>query len=136
MDYEQIFDQSFERCRHRTTPQPFFRSFYSRYLASDPQVAKIFKNTDMQQQEKMLEKSFYRLLTFYATNSSDDYIEHIAIRHNRNNLNITQNLYDLWLEELIKTVTEYDPLCDDNIELAWRLVFSPGITYMKYKYDH
>tara|TARA_R110002094_G_scaffold1276_3_gene6131 strand:+ start:388 stop:798 length:411 start_codon:yes stop_codon:yes gene_type:complete len=136
MDYEQIFDQSFERCCTRKAPLPFFHDFYSRYIVSDSRVADAFRDTDMLQQEKVLEKSFYRLLVFYTTNNSDDYINHIAVRHNRHNLNINPQLYDLWLETLLDTVAEFDPLFDDSIELAWRLVFSPGITYMKYKYDH
>jgi len=136
MDYEQIFDQSFERCLNCKQPVPFFRSFYSRYLLADPRVAQAFHNTEMAKQETMLEKSFYRLLMFYTTNCTDDYIEHIAVRHNCQHLNISPELYDLWLTALLETVPEFDPLFDDNIELAWRLVLSPGITYMKFKYDH
>lgn len=136
MDYEQLFDRSFERCRARDDREPFFESFYNRYLKTDQRVAKVFANTDMVRQQKMLEKSFYRLLIFYVNNSADDYIEQIAIRHNRNNLNITPDLYDLWLQALIETVSDYDPDFDDSIELSWRLVFSSGITYMKFKYDH
>jgi hemoglobin-like flavoprotein len=137
MDYESIFDHSFERCRNRQQDgQSFFSQFYSRYLAVDPRVAEAFRNTDMEAQQRMLERSFYRLLTFYATNSADDYIEQIAISHNRHHHNITPDLYDLWLETLLQTVADYDPEYDDDIELAWRLVLSTGITYMKFKYDH
>ncbi|RDE25044.1 globin [Motiliproteus coralliicola] len=136
MDYEQLFDQSFERCRARDDLEPFFESFYNRYLQTDQRVAEVFANTDMARQQKMLEKSFYRLLIFYATNSADDYIEQIAVLHNRHHLNITPDLYDLWLQALIETVSEYDTEFDDSIELAWRLVLSTGITYMKFKYDH
>lgn len=136
MDYEQIFDQSFERCRTGADPEPFFASFYRSFTAASNQVAETFRNTDMAKQQVMLEKSFYRLLMFYTTNNVDDYIEHIAVRHNRHNLNINPELYDLWLEKLLETVSEFDPLYDEQIELAWRLVFSTGITYMKHKYNH
>lgn len=136
MDYEQIFDLSFERCLNSKEPHSFFKCFYERFLAADPRVAQAFRNTDMAKQETMLEKSLYRLLVFYTTNSSDDYIETIAVRHNRQHLDITPDLYDLWLEKLLATVAEFDPLFDDNIELAWKLVLAPGITYMKHKYAH
>ncbi len=136
MDYEQIFDQSFERCHSGTDPQPFFESFYSRFIAADNRVAQLFHNSDMARQQTMLEKSFYRLLMFYTTNNADDYIEHIAVRHNRHNLNVSPDLYDLWLDKLLETVSEFDPQYDERIELAWRLVFSTGITYMKHKYSH
>ncbi len=136
MDYEQIFDLSFERCRNSDTQPSFFESFYNRYLDADPRVAEVFRNTDMKRQQQMLEKSLYRLLTFYATNNGNDYIETIATRHNRCNQNIEPELYDLWLNKLIETVADFDPLFDVNIELTWRLVLSTGITYMKFKYDH
>ncbi len=136
MDYEQIFDQSLERCLRRKEPIPFFRSFYSRYLAADPRVAKAFHNTQRVKQESMLEKAFYRLLMLYTTNCTDDYLEQIAIHHNRQHLNIPPDLHELWLSALLETIPEFDPLFDDNVELAWRLVLAPGITYMKFKYDH
>ena len=147
MDYEQLFDRSFERCRaadgaadgdvnDTALNEPFFERFYNRFLASDQRIADAFANTDMARQRKMLEKSFYRLLIFYATNSSDDYMEQIAERHNRHNLNIAPELYDIWLEKLIETVAEYDPEFDQSVELAWRLTLSTGITYMKFKFDH
>lgn len=136
MDYEEIFDLSFERCRNSNIQKPFFESFYTGYIGADPRIANAFRSTDMENQQKMLEKSFYRLLTFYATNHADDYIKDIATRHNRSNHNITPDLYDIWLKKLLDTVAEYDPLFDDSIELAWRLVLSTGITYMKFKYDH
>lgn len=51
-------------------------------------------------------------------------------------LDIHPELYDLWLECLIETVAEFDDGFRDEVELAWRLVLSPGIVYMKFKYTH
>lgn len=50
--------------------------------------------------------------------------------------NIKPYLYHLWFECLIDTVREFDPLFSDDVELAWRLTLSSGITYMKFGYDH
>lgn len=137
MDFERLFDSSYERVLNsKVNNQTFFEAFYDRFLKSDPRVAEHFKHTHMDQQQKMLEKSFYKLLVFYATNSSDEFLEQVAIRHSKLALNIQPELYDLWLEVLIDTVTDFDPQFDDSVELAWRLVLSTGITYMKFKYDH
>jgi hemoglobin-like flavoprotein len=87
-------------------------------------------------QKKVLEKSFYRLMVFYATNAADDYLEHIAIRHSKTHLNIAPVLYDLWLESLVETLKTFDPDFNREVELAWRLVLAPGIAYMKFYYDH
>ncbi len=137
MNFEPVFDQSYERVRRAHRRQMnFFEAFYSRFVVADPRVAEHFKHSDMLRQQRMLEKSFYRLLVFYATNNADDFLERIAEKHSKKGLNIDPDLYDLWLDTLLETVAEFDPEFDDNVELAWRLVLSTGITYMKFKHDH
>ncbi len=137
MQYEEIFDASYERVlRLEVGGRGFFDAFYENFTRTSPQARAKFEKTDMDRQKKMLKKSFYSLVVFYATNSADDYLVDIAERHSRDNLDIPPNLYDLWLETLILTVAQYDEQFDDDVELAWRLVLSTGITYMKYKYDH
>ncbi|OMH38206.1 globin [Motiliproteus sp. MSK22-1] len=137
MDFEHIFDESYERVlKVKCNNKGFFQAFYDRYIASDPRVAGHFKGTDMERQQQLLEKSFYRLIVFYATNYADDYLEQVAIKHSKLALNITPDLYDSWLDNLMITVAEFDPLYDENTELAWRLVLSTGITYMKFKHSH
>ncbi len=137
MDYERIFDDSYERVlKIQHDQQGFFEAFYNRFIKADSRVAELFKHSDMERQQRMLEKSFYRLIVFYATNYADDYLEQVAIKHSKRVHNVPPDLYDLWLDNLMITVSEFDPQYDENIELAWRLVLSTGITYMKFKYDH
>ncbi len=137
MDFEHVFDESYERVLQRTVDDKgFFEEFYRRFIASDPRVAALFKSSDLPRQQRMLERSLYRLLVFYASNYADEHLEEIALKHSKLVLNITPDLYDLWLEVLIETVKDFDPIYDENIELSWRLVVSSGITYMKFKYDH
>ncbi len=137
MDFERIFDESYERVlKIHHNDQSFFETFYKAFVAADERVAAHFTHTDMEKQQRMLEKSFYRLVVFYATNYADDYLEQVAMRHSKVALNVIPELYDIWLDVLIETVAEYDPHYNDNVELAWRLVLSTGITYMKFKYDH
>lgn len=134
--FDSFFDQSYERVkRARKNDKSFFDAFYEHFTKASPVVANHFRNTDMAQQKKMLEKSFYSLFIFYATNNANNYLEKIANRHSKSQANISPELYDLWLECLIKTVSEYDPLFNEDIELSWRVVLSSGITYMKFKYD-
>ena len=136
MTYEKQFDNSYERVKKIVkNDRSFFDAFYDRFTQSSPEVAEQFKHTDMQKQKKVLEKSFYSLLIFYATNNANDYLEEIAIQHSKSVLDINPGLYDLWLESLIDTVKEYDYDFTPETELSWRLVLSVGITYMKFKYD-
>jgi hemoglobin-like flavoprotein len=134
--FDSCFDQSYERVKRiQKNDKSFFDAFYENFINASPIVADHFRNTDMNQQKKMLEKSFYSLFIFYATNNANDYLEKIAERHSKSHANVSPQLYDLWLECLIKTVADYDPLFDADIELSWRVVLSSGITYMKFKYD-
>lgn len=137
MSYEELFDESYERVVLEIRGgQEFFEAFYHRFLAASPRVRDEFRNTDMARQRTMLKKSFYNLVAFYASGSVDSVLERIALNHSRKGLDIAPALYDLWLDCLAATVKDYDPLFGDDVELAWRLVLNPGITYMKFKYDH
>ena len=134
--FDSYFDQSYERVKHiKKNTKTFFDAFYDNFSSASPEVARHFQNSDMQKQKKMLEKSFYSLFIFYATNNANDYLKKIAEHHSKASNNIPPDLYDMWLESLIKTVAEYDPEFNLDVELAWRVVLSSGITYMKFKYD-
>jgi hemoglobin-like flavoprotein len=136
LNFEDVFDESYERVlQERRSGQGFFESFYQRFLQSSPEIAAHFQNTDMNRQQKMLKKSFYGLFVFYASGHADDYIVKVAESHSRAKLDIKPELYDVWLDSLMETVKQFDSEFSDEIELAWRLVLTPGITYMKFKYD-
>jgi hemoglobin-like flavoprotein len=135
VSFEETFDQSYERVKSlEKNGQRFFDAFYEKFITASPEVAQAFKDTDMEHQRNMLEKSFYGLFVFYATGNNNDYLEKIAHRHSKHDANIRPELYDLWLDCLLQTVAEYDPQFTREIELAWRLVLATGITYMKFHY--
>ncbi|MFL0803301.1 MAG: hypothetical protein K6L81_06260 [Agarilytica sp.] len=137
MNFEEIYDQSYSRVMENDiSGLSFFDTFYSKFLDASPDIAEKFKNTDMTAQKKMLKKSFYHLLIFYGSNQADDYIQKIARSHDKTHLDIQPALYDIWLNTLMATLSEYDDEFTDDVELAWRLVLTPGITYMKFKYSH
>ena len=134
--FDSIFDQSYERVKKiKKNNKNFFDAFYDIFRDSSPIVEKHFQKTDMHQQKKMLEKSFYSLFIFYATNNANDYLDKIAVRHSKQNANVPPELYDLWMDSLVKTVAEYDPEFDEDVEVSWRIILSSGITYMKFKYN-
>lgn len=136
MTFEQVFDLSYERSVIKVIDgRDFFEAFYDKFLVTSDEVSQKFRSTDMERQKAMLKKSFYSLLTFYASNNVDQYLEKIALHHSRSQLNICPELYDLWLEALVENVREYDSGYGPRTELAWRLIMAPGITYMKFHYD-
>ena len=62
-------------------------------------------------------------------------MQQIAQRHNIRGLDIKPYMYDLWLKALIETVAQMDPKQNRDVLLAWKLVLSLGITYMKDMHD-
>ncbi|WP_404295237.1 globin [Halomonas sp.] len=136
MDIENLFDASYARVLSREVEgQAFFAAFYELFLAASPEVAEKFRHTDMTSQRAMLKKAFYRLLSFYVSSHADYYLKEVAVSHSRVHLDIVPALYDLWLETLIDTVRVFDEQFDDDVELAWRLVMTPGIVFMTFHYD-
>lgn len=136
MDIEGLFDASYVRVLSREVEgRAFFEAFYERFIAASPEVAVKFRHTDMARQRAMLKKAFYHLLAFYASSHADYYLQQVAISHDRAHLDIAPSLYDLWLESLIDTVRTFDEQFDDEVELAWRLVMTPGIVFMTFHYD-
>lgn len=132
-----LFDASYERLfggdiATDESADPFFAAFYRRFLA-DPAIAELFRDTDMTRQTTMLRKSFFHLAGFYVTNAPTGELERVAHVHLK--LGISAEHYDSWLDSLVATVVEFDPLCDLATELAWRWALTPGVTFMKL-YDY
>ncbi|VUD69115.1 hypothetical protein TDB9533_04481 [Thalassocella blandensis] len=137
MSFESLFDASYERVLlKKIDGRDFFAGFYLRFLRASPEIRAKFHATEMEKQQRMLKKSFYSLLVFYASNQADDYLKKTAQMHDRHHLDIPPHFYDIWLETLVSTVQAYDDGFNDEVELAWRLVLAPGITYMKFLHQH
>lgn len=138
---EALFNDSYERISDwgagagSQARDQFFVRFYEHFIAKSPEIARAFENTDMERQVQMLEKSIVYLVNYYATDNVNDFMRRIAVRHSRKDLNITPELYDLWLEALVETVRECDSLCTDDTVEAWRIVLAPGISFMKSYYE-
>ena len=90
----------------------------------------------MHNQKMMLHASLYMIMIATQQNKAASvYLEQIANKHSKSELNISPDLYGYWLESLMKTVSEIDPEYSEEIEEAWRTVMGYGIEYMKSKYD-
>ena len=134
-NYLEIFDDSFQRVvANRINGRDFFERFYEIFLTSSPEVAEKFKNTDMGTQKLMLRQSISFMINFSTTHQTNEYLDRIAAIHSKAQFDIRPALYDLWLDCLIQTVNEFDDHFNTHVTLAWRIVLSPGITFMKFHY--
>jgi hemoglobin-like flavoprotein len=138
--YEQIFEDSFSRVLGKGTGisaqgDLFFSRFYENFLRKSAVIEQMFSQTDMDQQVRMLQKSFFQLINMYVSGSPPAQLFNIAKTHSVSGHNVRPELYDLWLDALIDTVEQLDPEFEDNITLAWRLALNPGIVLMKHYHD-
>ncbi len=135
-DYAELFNESYERTlAFREEGQQFLDRFYDRFFSQAPEIAELFKTAHMGTQKTMLQDSLFYMRDFFLYRKANEYMVQLAKVHSKAGKNIRPALYDVWLDSLIETVREYDPEFNDDIELAWRIALSPGITYMKYMYE-
>lgn len=119
---------SYERCLQH---EDFFRSFYERFLASDPAIAPQFAHTKFERQHKLLQHGLGLLLS-YAGRPNPHLLERIAERHGPSDLNVPANQYDMFLESLLYAARLHDPECTPEVEEAWKAAMMPGVRYLEH----
>ena len=128
----QDVQSSFGRCG--LNPE-FLDAFYKYFMATSPDIAALFKNTDFQKQKKMLQMSLNMLISYaMGTGVVDGYLQQLGEKHSRTGLNIEPRYYGAWLNSLMKAVEQYDPKFTPELEQAWRACLSKGIELLKAKY--
>ncbi len=122
------FEQSLSRC---LCHGDFIGAFYQRFLDSSDDVQRKFAGTDFDRQKLMLKRSLY--LMARASLQMEDGLEHletVARSHSRRQLDVRPSHYELWLDALVNTASDFDPHFSDGVELAWRKTLRPGIDRM------
>jgi len=130
----ETFRASLRRCLADTT---FLHDFYELFMASSDEVRQKFKGTEFPRQTRVLADSLYIMAV--ASESKDDAIawkelDRLAERHSRSGLDVRPDLYESWLECLIKAAAQYDPDFSPEIEAAWRSSLAPGIAHLRSRY--
>ncbi len=134
-DYLEIFNSSFERVLPAICgDDEFLEVFYNLFFHSSNKIADKFRHTDMEKQKRILRNSLSDVIGVFVYRHETDYLKTLATFHDRKHLDIPPDMYDLWLQALVKAVEQCDPEFESNTALAWKLVLSPGISYMKHHY--
>jgi hemoglobin-like flavoprotein len=129
----EIFNSSLERCQ--ANPQ-FLTLFYQKFVISNSEIREKFSNTNMENQKMMLHASIYMIMLATQKNqAASAYLDKVAKRHSKTELNIRPGLYEIWLDTLLDTVSIIDPQYKNETGSAWKKVMTYGIDYMKSKYD-
>jgi len=126
------FSASLSRC---LADPGFLQRFYELFLGSSPAVAARFAETDFERQRRALGSSLYvMVMAAERSEPAVAYLERIAERHSRAQLDIEPGLYDLWLDCLLRTVRERDPQVSDEVVDAWHEAMRVGIELMRSRY--
>ena len=134
---DKAFAESYERVSKKIIDgKDFLDYFYESFLKTSPKIARLFKNTSMHSQKLLLKKSIEELLNFYHDRTVKQHLLQIGQIHGENMLNISPEMYDIWIDTLMETIKKYDPEFIPKVELAWRVTLSPGICYMKFSYRY
>lgn len=120
---------SFSRCNKNPA---FLDRFYELFMASSAEIREKFSQTDFEKQKKVLSDSMFLMLTAAGTTEGYAHVqlEKLAKRHSRGQLDIKPEWYALWLDTLMRTVSELDPEYSDDVDAAWRECFQDGIAVL------
>lgn len=122
-----IFADSLKRC----ASTGLVERFYELFLASSPEVAKKFENTDFDAQRQALRSSLFHLMLAEVEGSPGHaLLVRLAESHGPKGLDIRPELYEIWLDCLTQALEDTDPDFDEEVEAAWRQVLHPGIDFM------
>ncbi len=117
---------SFYRCRR---DERFLDTFYDGFLSKSPAIAQMFANTDFKIQKLMLRQSLLELLCFDREMSGTrEEIERLGRRHKE--LNVTPEMYLMWLDSLCEAVKKHDPEYSPGLEQLWRAATHKSIKEM------
>jgi hemoglobin-like flavoprotein len=124
---------SYQRCCE--TPR-FFEAFYQNFFAACPEAAPRFAKTDFERQNKLLRHAIGLLLLFPKQPETEPtLLTRVAERHSRRDLNVPPALYGPFIDSLLATVQQYDPVFSPDVEDAWRRTVEKGVRYMVSRYD-
>ena len=128
MDFVETFNISFDK-NVRRSYDLFFDVFYATFISKSAEIEAVFANTDLHRQKDMLEQSLLAMINFSSRRNSNSELETLAAIHR--NRGVKNELFDLWLDCIVETLESIDAEFVYSEGLAWRVMLSPGIAFMK-----
>ena len=111
--------QSYGRCLREKN---FIERFYEIFLASHPDIAPMFAETDFQKQRMALRRGISSAISHAGGSSlTKRTINQMADVHSRKgHAPVTPELYRYWVESLVQAVGETDPEVTSQLLERWR----------------
>ena len=129
----ELVRQSFGRC---TVTDEFLVTFYDVLTRSSDEIKTLFAQTDMPRQRRLLKEALIYLISYPAGNEfSRQRVIELGNSHSRAGLNVRPELYEIWVDSLIKSIRRHDEHFTPALDAAWRRILAPGIAAMIARYE-
>lgn len=129
IDFNELFNDSYGFVLNRE--EDFYELFYKKFTEASPEIAHVFRNTDMVNQKLMLRKSVSYMVNFFVTKKASEHFVSIACLH-KEQLQIDPILYELFINMLLSTLEELYPRYNNAVGVSWRITLAPGVEFMKH----
>ena len=119
--------RSFVRVKH----DEFARTFYRRFLTSDPAVRRLFATTDFERQRELFLHGIYSLIDYARGGATGRLgIRRLGKTHGPRGMNITREMYARWVDSLLFALEQHDPAWSPALRDAWQRVLAIGVEAM------
>lgn len=121
-----IFHDSVARAQAN---EVFLDAFYDAFMDSSGEARHSFSSGDMQQVKRKLHGSL-KMIAQLKDDGSEDYVIMGDLPRINAHFHVSEGMYQLWLEALLKAVSRCDPHFNNYLEDIWRHIVSEGISHM------
>lgn len=117
----------------RAGGKSFASEFHDRLMETSEDIQRIFGHIDIEIQIEALAHAIVMSFLFVDKNhhGAAKYFHDIRESHNRHNLDISPELYDVWLEIMIETVAVCDPQATEELLVDWHTVMSVAVEHVR-----
>ena len=107
----------------------FLDAFYDGFMDSSGEAQHSFSGGDMQQIKLKLHGSL-KMIAQLKDDQPEDYVIMGDLPRMNAHFHVSEGMYQLWLEALLKAVSRCDPHFNNYLEEIWRHIVSEGVSHM------
>ena len=124
----ELVTQSFGRCIVRGD---LFSKFYDIFLASSPEIAPRFANTDFDKQKLLLRQGInYALMRAKGSQAAENSLARIRESHSKKNLDVEPRMYPLWKSAFLQAIEQADEEITPEVKAAWDEVLQETVDFV------
>lgn len=113
-----------------------FDRFYDIFLASHPDIAPRFANTDFEKQKGLIRQGINLAIMFADDNTiGRSGMARIRESHSKAKLDVPPKMYKYWLDSFVQTISELDEKFTPDLKAQWKEAMQKVTDYIAEGYD-